>query len=43
MPPLNDQSSDNVALNQFLVKLGFYKQDLSGEVSDKKGIMGIFK
>ena len=43
LPPLNDQSSDNKALDQFLVKLGFYKQDLSGGVNDKKGIMGIFK
>ena len=43
IPPLNDQSSDNEALNKFLVQLGFYKQDLSGEVNNKKGIMGIFK
>lgn len=43
IPPLNDQSSDNQALDKFLVKLGFYKQDISGEASDKKGLKGLFK
>lgn len=43
LPPLNDQSSDNEALDKFLVKLGFYKQDVSAQVENKKGIMGIFK
>lgn len=43
LPPLNDQSSDNEALDKFLVKLGFYKQDVSAQVENKKGIMGLFK
>ena len=43
IPPLNDQSSNNEALDMFLVKLGFYKQDISGGEGDKKGIMGLFK
>lgn len=43
MPPLNDQSDENVALNKFLVKLGFYKQGNIEGVSDKKGIRGLFK
>lgn len=43
IPPLNDQSSHNAALDQFLVKLGFYKQDVSGTSDNKKGIMGLFK
>ena len=43
IPPLNDQSSNNEALDKFLVKLGFYKQDISGGEDDKKGIMGLFK
>ena len=43
IPPLNDQSSNNEALDKFLVKLGFYKQDISGGEGDKKGIMGLFK
>ena len=41
IPPLNDQSSDNKALNEFLSKLGFYKQTADG--SSKKGITGLFK
>ena len=43
IPPLNDQSSHNAALDQFLVKLGFYKQDVSSAADNKKGIMGLFK
>ena len=43
LPPLNDQSSDNEALDKFLVKLGFYKQDVSSQMGNKKGIMGLFK
>lgn len=43
IPPLNDQSSNNEALDKFLVKLGFYKQDISGGEGDKKGIIGLFK
>lgn len=43
LPPLNDQSSDNEVLDKFLVKLGFYKQDVSAQVENKKGIMGLFK
>ncbi len=43
MPPLNDQSDENKALNNFLVKLGFYKQGNVDSVGDKKGIMGLFK
>lgn len=35
MPPLNDQSDENVGLDDFLNKLGFYKQ-ISSDV--KKGI-----
>lgn len=42
MPPLNDQSTDNQALDDFLVKLGFYKQNSLDE-GDKKGIKGLFK
>ncbi len=42
IPPLNDQSDENEALDKFFVKLGFYKQDSSNE-GDKKGIMGLFK
>lgn len=43
IPPLNDQSDENVALDKFFVKLGFYKQDSTNQGEDKKGIMGIFK
>ena len=43
IPPLNDQSSNNAALDQFLVKLGFYKQDVANSADDKKGIRGLFK
>ena len=43
IPPLNDQSADNEALDKFLVKLGFYKQDVSSQVGNKKGLMGLFK
>ncbi len=43
IPPLNDQSSNNADLDKFLVKLGFYKQDVSGGESNKKGFMGLFK
>lgn len=43
IPPLNDQSSNNEALDKFLVKLGLYKQDVSGSEGEKKGIMGLFK
>lgn len=43
IPPLNDQSSNNVALDKFLAKLGFYKQDVPGGESSKKGFMGLFK
>lgn len=43
IPPLNDQSADNEVLDKFLVKLGFYKQDVSGQVDNKKGLMGLFK
>lgn len=42
IPPLNDQSDDNKQLDEFLSKLGFYKQ--SNELnSDKKGITSLFK
>lgn len=43
IPPLNDQSSDNEALDRFLVKLGFYKQESSGQTGEKKGFKGLFK
>lgn len=43
IPPLNDQSSNNEALDKFLVKLGLYKQDIAGGEGEKKGIMGLFK
>ena len=43
IPPLNDQSDENKALDEFFVKLGFYKQDSVDEGSNKKGIMGLFK
>ena len=43
IPPLNDQSSNNVPLNQFLVKLGFYKQDTTNDGGNKKGLRGLFK
>ena len=43
IPPLNDQSDENKGLDEFFVKLGFYKQDASNEGKDKKGIMGLFK
>ena len=43
IPPLNDQSSNNASLDQFLVKLGFYKQDVTNSDGNKKGIRGLFK
>lgn len=43
MPPLNDQSVENEALNDFLVKLGFYKQNDISDSDDKKGLIGLFK
>ena len=43
IPPINDQSDANEALNKFLVKLGFYKQDNPNQGGDKKGLMGLFK
>ena len=42
IPPLNDQSDENEALDKFFVKLGFYKQE-SSSGEDKKGIRGLFK
>ncbi len=42
IPPLNDQSSNNEDLDKFLVKLGFYKQDVAGQSESKKGIMSLF-
>ena len=42
IPPLNDQTADNEALDKFLVKLGFYKQDVAGQSESKKGIMSLF-
>ena len=41
LPPLNDQSDSNEALDEFLSKLGFYKQTSSSN-DGKKGI-GLFK
>ena len=43
IPPLNDQSDENKALDEFFVKLGFYKQGSTDGEGSKKGIMGIFK
>ena len=41
IPPLNDRDVDVIALNKFLVKLGFQKQQ--GEDSEKKNkILGLF-
>ncbi len=42
LPALNDQSSDNKELDEFLGKLGFYKQTASG-TGEKKGVTGLFK
>ena len=42
IPPLNDQSDENEALDEFFAKLGFYKQSPNGEGKEKKGIMGLF-
>ncbi len=42
IPALNDQSSDNKELDEFLSKLGFYKQTASS-TGDKKSITGLFK
>ncbi len=41
VPPLNDQSSDNKALDEFLGKLGFYKQTETS--ATRKGVSGLFK
>lgn len=43
LPPLNDQSSDNAALDKFLSKIGFYKQEIDDGGTSKKGFMGLFK
>lgn len=43
LPPLNDQSSDNIALDNLLSKIGFYKQENSDGKPSKKGFMGLFK
>ena len=44
IPPLNDQSDNNEALDKFLVKLGFYKQQPdAGSSEGKKGLRGLFK
>ncbi|MBR3199282.1 MAG: hypothetical protein IKG27_04635 [Bacilli bacterium] len=42
LPALNDQSSNNKELDEFLSKLGFYKQTASS-TGDKKGVTGLFK
>ena len=42
IPPLNDQSNENKALDEFLNKIGFYKQ-VPSTVSEKKGVNGLFK
>lgn len=42
IPPLNDQSDENEALDAFLTKLGFYKQG-SANVDSKKNLFGLFK
>lgn len=41
LPPLNDQSDSNEALDEFLSKLGFYKQTSSS--NDGKKVIGLFK
>ena len=44
IPPLNDQLDDSAELNNFLVKLGFYKQNGdTGSKQTKKGLFGMFK
>ena len=42
LPPLYDQENDNSALDSFLVKLGFIKQNNDSE-ENKKGLFDIFK
>ena len=41
IPPLNDQKKNNEALNDFLSKLGFIKQE--DKEDSKKGVFDIFK
>ena len=45
LPPLDDQSSNNAALDEFFVKLGFHKQEtnISQKVNSKKGFLGLFR
>ncbi len=42
LPPINDQSDENKELDEFLNKLGFYKQ-VSSSDGEKKGLGGLFK
>ena len=43
IPPINDQSDSNEKLDEFLSKLGFYKQDNPNSNNSKKGLNGLFK
>jgi len=42
IPPLNDREQDIIALNKFLVKLGFSKQKITEETEKKNKILGLF-
>ena len=42
MPPLDEREKDIFALNNFLVKLGFSRQQSSEEVTKKNKLFGIF-
>lgn len=41
IPPLNDRENNIIALNKFLVKLGFAKQQ-DGEIEKKNKLLGLF-
>ena len=43
MPPLDEREKDIYALNAFLVRLGFIKQQTSEEQTKKNKLFGIFK
>ena len=42
MPPLDEREKDIYALNAFLVRLGFVRQQTAEETTKKNKLFGIF-
>ena len=42
MPPLDEREKEIMALNRFLVRLGFDRQQIGEEEEKKRSILGLF-